>query len=517
MSLANVLMDGGLIILQVEEPFSQILIEGFTVGVQNLHWVLLGVLVGMILGTMPGMGGVVTLSVLIPFTIGMDKFSAFAMLTGALGATTFSGSITAILINTPGTGSNAATVIDGYPLTQQGRAGEAISISAVSSATGALVGGIIFLALLPVMLDFVLLFGPGDIFWLIVYAFLVIPLLIGDRPILGIAMAGLGAMFAFMGLAPQTGMPRFTFGAVQLQAGFHIIAVIVGLFALAEIYRLASMDQDTLVEEPIEKVDSAFTTGFKTVFKHKFLWLRCSILGTLVGAMPGAGGSAAAFIAYGHAAQSSVDTDAFGKGTVKGVLAPESANDAKDSGQLIPTLGLGVPGSGSMAVFLAGLVSHGIFPGPRLLVDETSLVVVILFAILVSNLATSAIGLVFVNQFTKILEVRLHKVLPAITILALTAVFITRFTPLDMAVAIGFGILGILCIYYNISRIPLVLAFVLAPILEENYYLATSYALGDHRVAFLTGALSWTIIALIAFSFFVYSVPKNRIPFWPTY
>jgi putative tricarboxylic transport membrane protein len=193
----------------------------------------------------------------------MDKFSAFALLTGGLGATTFSGSITAILINTPGTASNAATVIDGYPLTQQGRAGEAISISAVASATGALAGGVVFLMILPVMLDFVLLFGPGDIFWLIVYAFLVIPLLIGDRPILGIAMAGLGAMFAFMGRAPQTGMPRFTFQSIQLQSGMHIIAVIVGLelalFKFLESRGILTVDWERLTAGLVQASQDAAT------------------------------------------------------------------------------------------------------------------------------------------------------------------------------------------------------------------------------------------------------------------
>lgn len=492
-----------------------ILYEAFIILIQNIHWVAIGVLVGMCIGLMPGMGGLVTISILIPLTFGMDKYSAFALLSGGVGATSMSGSITSILINVPGSPSNVATVIDGYKLAQKGQASLAISASAVASATGALVAITIFILSIPFLLELALLFGPAEISWLIVYAFLIIPLVIGDRPVMGILMTGLGALFAFMGRAPQSGLPRFTFGVPALTDGLHIMSMIVGLFALAEIYKLASTGRGTIATGPIEKVDSSLIVGLKTVFKHKWLWFRCALIGTIVGAIPAAGGSAVAFISYGHAVQSSPNNHEFGQGRIEGVIAPESANDAKDGGQLIPTLGLGIPGSATMAVFLGGLVLHGIFPGPRLLIEETHLVLLIAFAILASNFMTSIVGLLFTNQFTRILSVPLNRIIPIITILALGAVFIVRFTTFDLVIALGFGVLGIVLMYFNISRVPLILAYVLAPILDQNYYLAMAFQSGDYVAAFFSGALNFILIGAIVLSFIVFTAPGSwleRVP-----
>jgi putative tricarboxylic transport membrane protein len=285
-----------------------------------------------------------------------------------------------------------------------------------------------------------------------------------------------------------------------------ILAPLVGLFALAEIFRLATLNQETVVPEGL-KIEGNRIDGLREVFKHKWLWLRCSVIGLIVGAIPGAGGASSSFIAYGHAVQSAKDKADFGEGRIEGVIASESANDAKDGGQLFPTLGLGIPGSGSMAVFLAALLSQGILPGPRLLVEETHLIIVIALSLLLSNILTSIVGLTFTDTFTKILEVPVNRLLPAITVLALASALVVRNNTFDVWLTLVFAVLGVILIYLDISRIPFIIAFILGTILEQNYYLAIAYAGGDIYEALFTGQLN-----LILITIFVLTVASILLP-----
>lgn len=477
----------------------------------NYLYLLLGVLAGMIIGTIPGMGGTVTLTILLPFTLSLSQFEAFTLLSGAVGATTFSGSMTAILINTPGTSSNAATLIDGYPMTQRGESETAITVSAISSATGAILAASIFIIAIPLMIDVVLLFGPSEVFWIVLSAIIIIPFVVADRPLFGILTGGLGALVAFVGASPQTAEPRFTFDILILTDGVDLIAMLIGFFAIAEIVRIASLDRNTIVDFETVEMAGSKLKGLKVVLENKWLWFRCSLIGLIVGAIPGAGGSAAAFVAYAHAIQSSSDKDQFGKGSPLGVLAPEAANDAKDGGQLFPTLGLGIPGSGSMAVFLGALLMHGVFPGPSVLSDHTELVLVIALSLLLSNILTSVIGLALSNKLTYILRVPIPLLLTAITVLALTSVFIVRNAAADMVITLVFAVLGLIMIYLEINRIPFLIAFILAGILERQYHLAVKFAAGDAYAAFFTGTLNQILIAIFALSIFFLIIPRKKL------
>lgn len=478
--------------------------------VNHIHWVVIGVVAGMLVGTVPGMGGTVTLVILLPFTFGMTQFQAFTMLSAAVGATTFSGSLTAILINTPGTSSNAATLIDGYPMTQKGESATAIGASALSSATGALLAGSMFILLIPFMIQVVLLFGPPQIFWIVMFAIVIIPLIVADKPLYGIVTALLGALVAFIGVAPQTAEPRFTYGFIRLQDGVTLVAMLIGFFAIAEILRIASLERNTIVDFENVDITGSRLDGLQEVFKNKFLWFRCSIIGLIVGAIPGAGGSAAGFVAYAHAIQSDGGSN-YGEGNVRGVIAPESANDAKDGGQLFPTLGLGVPGSGSMAVFLAAMIMHGIFPGPRVLIEETNLVLVIAISLLLSNVLTSIIGLSLAEGFTKILKIPVPLLLTFIVSLAMAAVFIDRGSVLDFWIAMVFTAFGLVLIYLKISRIPFLIAFILASVLEHNYHLAMQFGNGKVYEVFFTGGLTRLLIGIFAVSLIALVAPVDKI------
>lgn len=485
--------------------------QALSIVARNWIFILIGVVAGMIIGTIPGMGGVVVLTILLPFTLGLDQFQAFTLLSAGIGATTFSGSITAILINTPGSASNAATLIDGYPLTQKGESVTAITISSISSATGAILASVIFILALPLMINLVLLFGPGQIAWIILWALIIIPFIVADRPLYGVLTASIGAMVAFVGLAPQTAEPRYTLGQLILYDGVELVAMLIGLFAIAEIIRISSLDRNTIVDfEQIEMAGSV-ADGARIVLENKWLWFKSSIIGLVVGAIPGAGGSAAAFISYAQAAQSSKNPDAFGKGSYEGIIAPEAANDAKDGGQLFPTLGLGVPGSGTMAIFLGAMLMHGVFPGPSVLTQETHLVLVIAIALVISNILTSIIGLLAAERLTAVLKVPIPLLLTAITVLALTAVFIVRGSPLDVMIAILFAVIGVILIYLKISRVPFLIAFILASILEHNYHLAMRFNSGSTVEAFFTGTTNIVLIVFFVLSMLMFFIPQGKI------
>lgn len=479
--------------------------------VDNWIFLLIGVSAGMILGTIPGMGGTVTMTILVPFTLSLEPNQAFVMLSGGVGATTFTGSITSILINTPGTSSNAATLIDGYPMTQKGKSETAITISAISSASGAVLAASIFILAIPIMIQVVLLFGPSEIFWIIMFAIVIIPFVVADRALYGVLTAGLGAMVAFVGTSPQTAEPRFTFGVPILNNGIELISMLIGFFAISEIVRIASLDRNTIVDFDTVELAGSKLEGLQVVLKNKLLWFRCSVIGLIIGAIPGAGGSAAAFVSYAHAIQTAPNKGEFGSGNPLGVLAPEAANDAKDGGQLFPTLGLGIPGSGTMAVFLGALLIHGVFPGPNVLTDETQLVLIIALSVLASNILTSIIGLGVANRITAILRTPTPLLLTGITVLALVSVLIVRNSPVDMLITFVFTIFGLMLVYLEINRIPFLIAFVLAGILERQYHLARRFA-GDDIIGALFGStLDQLLIILFLLSIVILIIPREKL------
>lgn len=469
----------------------------------NIHWLVLGALIGMILGVLPGMGGVVTLTILIPFTLGMDTFSAFTLLGAALGATTFGGSITAILVNIPGTGSNAATLLDGYPMTRNGEGARAIGASAFSSAAGAFVGLLVFFLMIPFVIQIAILFGPSEVFWLVVLGLTVIPLVAGDRVLAGLAASGLGLMLAFMGQSSITGEYRFTYGQAFLLDGIELIPALIGLFALAEMFKLSSTEAGSIVDTSNVELKGNKWDGVKDVVRHRWMWLRCSLLGTFIGAIPGVGGSAATFIAYGHAVQSSVNSHEFGTGRVEGVIGSEAANDAKDGGQLFPTLGLGIPGSGSTAVLLGGFLMHGLIPGPDLLAEELTLMLIIVFALVGSNILTSILGLLFTEKFLRITSVPVYQLAPVIIVVGLVATYIVRNSFGDIVIALIFAALGIVMIYLSVSRVPIVIALILGAMLENNYHLAIDLAGGDIQTALFAGTLNQILIGFVLFAVLV--------------
>lgn len=444
-------------------------------------YLLLGILLGLIMGVLPGLGGPVALALLIPITFKLNPNVSIMILAATLGGVAFGGSVTAILFNTPGDAPNAATILDGYPLAQQGRATEAISTSAFASAGGAIVGLLLLLISIPLVRQFALAFHSVDIFWLAIFGLITIAV-VSRGGILANMIAGLfGLILAFHGLNPVTGTARFTWGIFYLRDGIRLIPLIIGLFAVAEMLKLASRK---LTISNFELQDTGKLSGAKAILENKLIFAQSSLIGWLIGVIPGAGGTVANFIAYLQAQNISADPHSFGTGNIQGVIASESANDAKDGGSMIPTLGLGIPGSASTAVLLGAFIVNGIIPGPLLFQENLQLVFIIVFALLISNIITSAIGIVSAAHVAKLTRIPPTTLVPVIVVVALMGAFVNRGNFGDVTLTILFGILGFYMIKFNMSRIPVIIAFVLGPIAEQNFHRGLQISRGDYFIFF---------------------------------
>ncbi|MFB6097314.1 MAG: tripartite tricarboxylate transporter permease [Haloferacaceae archaeon] len=467
----------------------------------NFFLIVLGTLLGMIFGILPGLGGTVALALLIPLTFGMDPLVAFMLLAASKGGSNFGGSITAILINTPGTAPNAATLIDGHPMAKKGKAGEALGASAGASAFGAIFGIVILALSIPVMLIIILAFGPPEIFWLGVWGLTVIAIVVKGRVLTGLISAGFGLLFSMHGINTITAATRWTYGLVPMADGFKLVPSLIGLFAIAEMISLVAKGR-TIADTDAVEVHGGQWDGLRAVFTHKWIFLRSAVIGTIIGAIPGVGGSAANYIAYFQAVQTSKNPESFGTGDVRGVIASEASNDAKDGGAFLPTLGLGVPGSASMAVLLGAFLLHGIRPGPLLFENHLDVVTVIIVSLLISNVLTSSIGLVIAEHLTKITRIDIRYVAPVVISIAFFGSYALNNNVFDIFLTLLFGVVGFFMIKMNVSRVPLILGMVLGPIVEENFFRSLQVSSGSYAV-FVRSPLAIMLLLLVLLSLFL--------------
>ncbi|MEQ9325878.1 MAG: tripartite tricarboxylate transporter permease, partial [Rhodospirillales bacterium] len=325
--------------------------------VEHLLYMLVGVVIGLAIGVFPGLGGIAGLSLLIPFLYGMDDISALAMLIGLVAVIPTSDTFSSVLMGIPGSSASQATVLDGFPLAKQGQAARALAAAFTSSLFGGLFGAIVLTGFVLIARPLILAFGSAELFMLSLLGLSMVGVLAGRSMVKGLAACGLGLMLGSIGGAPATGEFRMILGFDYLYDGVPLVVVGLGLFAFPEIVDLLRRNQSIAGESGL---GAGWLTGLRDWVKNWFLSVRCAGIGCIVGAIPGLGGSVVDWIAYGHAVQTSRDKSGYGKGDIRGVIAPESANNAKEGGGLLPTLLFGIPGSGSMAVFLGGMVLIGI-------------------------------------------------------------------------------------------------------------------------------------------------------------
>lgn len=462
---------------------------------RNLLFLLAGVLLGLLMGALPGLGGPVALALLIPLTYPLGVNVSIMILSATLGGVAFGGSVTAILFNTPGDAPNAATLLDGYPLAKQGRATEALAASAVASACGALVGLVLLFASIPIVRQFALLFHSVDIFWLAVFGLVTVAVVSRGGIAANLVAGGIGLLFAFHGFNQVTGTARFTWGTIYLRDGIQLVPLLIGLFAVAEMLRLAS---ERTTVSAVDVGSGGTFEGAKSVLENRFVFFQSSIVGWLIGVVPGAGGTVANFVAYLQAQNVAADPTSFGTGDLRGVIASEAANDAKDGGSMIPTLGLGIPGSASTAVLLGAFVVNGVIPGPQLFRENLQLVFIVVFALLASNVLTSIIGLLSARRIARLTRVSVTTLVPIVLFVALVGAFVNRGNFGDVTATVIFGVIGFYMLKFDVSRIPVVIAFVLGPIAEQNFHRGLQISRGEHSIFFQRYVSMALIVATVA-------------------
>ncbi len=475
---------------------------GAFIGSGYAHFAFLGVLVGLTFGVVPGLGGTTALALLIPVTYTMDPLAAMYLAGGSMGATSFGGSLTAILLNTPGTPPNAATTFDGYPLTCQGKAGLAIGASATASALGGLFGLLSLLLVIPLAREIIFLFGPPEFLLLTILCLIAIAVATMGKLLRGLIAAGFGLLVAFVGQDSVSGEMRYTGDILYLWDGIPLVPVLTGMFAIAQMLVLG-VQGGAIVSDAHRKTRlTGVTEGIVSVFRNWTHLLRGSAIGTVIGAVPGLGGVVASFFAYSSAVQTSREPETFGKGNIVGVIAPESANNAKDGASLLPTVAFGIPGSAESALLLSILVLHGIEPGPAILIDSQQEIFALILAITLSAVGASIVGLLTARWLLLITHVRAHALVPIVISLTLTAVYALEGKLGDVIVCGIAGIVGYLMIRFDYPRLTFIIALVLGKTMEQAFQQSVTISDGN-LTAYIAGrptsvVLVFCILATLA-------------------
>jgi putative tricarboxylic transport membrane protein len=479
----------------------------------NLLYLTLGGVVGLVFGVIPGLGGATAIALLLPLTFGMEPEQAIVLMGGVMGSVAIGGSVTAILLNTPGTAPNAATCFDGYPLTRQGKAGLAIGAAATASSLGGVFGLLILMLALPVAKTVVMWFGPPAFFMLALLGLTSLTVASGNL-LRGLIAACVGLFAGFVGYDSIGGTERYTAGIEYLWDGVSIVPVLIGMFAIAEMINLYVSGGPIARKSDDSTVRVVGTRdGIRAVLANPRTLLAGSTIGTLIGMVPGVGGTVAAFLSYSFVAQTSRKNENFGKGDIRGVIGPESANNAKDGGSLIPTLAFGVPGSAEMALFLGVLILHGIDPGPMLLIQRETTVFVLILALLTATVCSAALVLLVARYLARIAHVDSSILIPCVITISFVGAYALQSSIGDVFVAAFFGLLGYLMIRTGYPRITFVIAFVLSDLMETNFMLSMIKFRGDW-LRFFSDSTSLVLFSLSLLALLVpavHHVRKRRV------
>ncbi|MEE2687924.1 MAG: tripartite tricarboxylate transporter permease [Pseudomonadota bacterium] len=450
------------------EFFFQALVEMFTPA--HLFFLSLGTLLGLLVGILPGLGGIAGLSIVLPFVFGMDESHALSMMIGLLAPTVTSDTFPSVLMGIPGTAGSQATVVDGFPLAKRGEGARALGAAFSASLFGGIFGAIILTGAVFAARPIILAMGFGEQLLLIILALSMIGMLTGTSALKGLTTCAIGLLIGSIGAAPATGEFRMTFGSSYLSDGIPIVIVGLGMFALPEIVDL--LRRNTSISET-GTLGHGWLQGLKDAIRHKWIVIRCSAIGCIVGALPGLGGSVVDWIAYGHVIQTTKDRAKFGSGDIRGVLAPESANNAKEGGALIPTLLFGIPGSGSMAILLGGFVLVGVEPGLTMMTEHLNLTFVMIWSLALANVLGALVCLGIANHVAKLTTIRYSLLAPFMIMLIFFAAFQATRDWQDLIALLAMGTLGIFMKRFGWSRPALLIGYFLAPRLEPKIYQAS--------------------------------------------
>jgi TctA family transporter len=481
----------------------------------NILYPVLATFVAMVFALLPGLSGHTLLALAVTLTLTWDPLHVMLVFGALVGAATYMGSVSAILFNVPGSAASAATLIDGHPLARQGQARTALGAAALSSALGSTFGVLVLVLLIPFMRRAVLAVGAPELLMLTVWGLATLVVITRASLVKGLAMAGGGLLLSFVGQDPRTGEARYTLGLPYLWDGLALAPVLLGVFSVAEMIDLFASGRRTVSGRTrAEELGGSARAGMRAVFRHFPLLLRSSAIGTVIGIVPGLGGTVASFVAYARAARSARDGGRFGSGDIRGVIAPEASHDAKDGGSLVPTLAFGIPGNEGTALLLAALVLHGLPPGRELMTSHLSLVFVLVWSLFLSNWLTSIVGLASVRGLARLTILPTAHLVPVVFTAAALGAYIHEARMADVFVVFLFGIAGYYLKKHGWPRIALVIALTLGGLFEANFHITA-------RLASLGRLDVWSrplVLALVVFTLCDLALPwlgRRRAPSTP--
>lgn len=475
-----------------------LLLQGLATVLQPMALITLaaGVLAGITMGALPGLTATMAVALLTPLTFNLPPTTGLVMLCGVYCGAIYGGSISAILIRTPGTPASAATVFDGHALTLKGQAGKALGMSAIASFCGGMFSALALTFISPQLARVALSFGPPEYFAMGLFGLSIVSSISGSEVIKGLIAAAFGLLISMVGLDLLTGYPRFSFNVPDLLNGISFIPVLIGLFAVAEVFIAA---EASLVTAKLDVKIAGMLPTLAEIKGCAKTILKGSAIGTMVGIIPAAGGDIAAFVAYGEAKRSCKDGDEFGTGVLNGVAAPESANNGVTGGALIPLLTLGIPGDAVTAIFLGALMLQGLRPGPLLFTEHGNVVYAIFAGMIVANIIMLFFGLVGIRFFSRVITIPKPILTPIVFVLCVVGSYSINNSVFDVAVMMLFGVLGYLMHKLRIPPSPIVLALILGPMIEGEFRRSLLMSYGSPTI-FFGRPICLFLFALTAFS-----------------
>ena len=472
---------------------------------QSLALIVVGTIIGIIVGALPGLTATMAMAIFSPLTFFMPPLVGIPFLLGIYKGGTFGGSISAVLIGTPGTASNAATVLDGYPMAQQGRGGKALQASIYASTVGDFFSNLVLVFMAWPLAMIALKFGPPEVFALILFSMTVIASLAGTSLAKCFVSATIGVLLALIGIDSVSGASRLTFGIGELQGGISYIPFVIGLFGLGEIFVQISKRAGTFQIARVSNDPKADrVTFYEILTKYPRTVFRSSIVGSIIGVLPGVGAETANWVAYGMAKNASPNKDKFGKGELEGVIAPEVSANANCAASMVPMLAFGIPGDVVTAVMLGAFIAQGLRPGPLLFQDNIVEIYGIYIALFLSTIAMFFLAKWSLRWWVRVLQVPSGLLYPVVTMLCLAGAYAINNSLFDVGITIAFGILAYVMRMAGFEVAPMVLAFILAPMLEQSLTQSLIMAHGDPTI-FFTRPIALLFMLMTALSVFLYA------------
>lgn len=482
------------------------LYEGLTLVVQwpTLGYLMIGVIIGIWLGAVPGLGGALGIVLVLPFTYDMGAAAAFALLLGIYAVTSTSDTIASVMLGIPGTSSSQATILDGYPMARKGEAARAFGAAFTVSAFGGIFGALVLAISLPIALPVILSFNNPELFMLAMLGLVMVGSLSGASLAKGLTGAAFGLILSAVGYADATAIPRYWMGSDYLLDRVPLIPVVLGIFAVPELMDLAVRNRSISSAPAVERGFTQMFRGVKDAFAHWWLAIRCSSIGIYVGMIPGLGGAVVDWIAYGHAVQSSKNPEKFGTGDVRGVIAPEAANNAVRGGALIPTVAFGVPGSAINALLLSALLIQGLQPGKAMLTTDLPITFSMVWTIAIANIIAAGLLMMWSYQVAKLAFISSHLIVPGVMLFVFMGAWLTTSSAGDWVTLLIFSFIGYAMKRGDWPRPPIILAFILGGLMENSFILSWKIHQG---LGWLERPIVLAIMALILLTF-AFSIRK---------